>query len=334
MLLPKELTYSQAKRRPVVIQADEKNYRATAMSIIERNRSLNRDAFEAVERTRRFIESIGGFEAFERMQRAQELAAKLDEQERYEWAQRPFHEFLQRLNAYSPGFSDFIAIINTEDLNDKETEAAIMRFAGWLGLKLKKPTARQQLKQIAREEGKDYAYLLRWRYLPQAIRDVMLEKQKDEPQRMRLRAGKFIKNRKGKVAEKRPSDLSLIELRLWFRKQVYRRCYELLSSDDALARTTSIKMENCDGTIDYLDIEDFGSEEIAAEEINQDRSLLSFVDSGPLPHLTARENELLRVSEYFSKPTGLTAQEMKMSPATVRVLKHRIVQKTRLLLRS
>jgi hypothetical protein len=56
-----------------------------------------------------------------------------------------------------------------------------MRFAGWFGLKLKNPTARQYLKQIAREERKDYALLLRCRYLPEAIRDVLVELQKTSP---------------------------------------------------------------------------------------------------------------------------------------------------------
>ena len=41
--------------------------------------------------------------------------------------------------------------------------------------------------------------------------------------------------------------------------------------NDALVRTVSIKKENEEGTIDYLDIEDFGSEEMALEDFDQDR---------------------------------------------------------------
>ena len=84
-----------------------------------------------------------------------------------------------------------------------------------------------------------------------------------------------------------------------------------------------------------MDIEDFGSEEMALEDFDQDRSLLSFVDSVlPCANLTAREEELLKVSEYFIKSTRLTAQKLNVSQSTIRVLKHRIIQKARLSLGS
>ena len=46
---------------------EEESYRGTATALVARNRLWNRDAIEAAERTQRFFDSIGGFEAFERM---------------------------------------------------------------------------------------------------------------------------------------------------------------------------------------------------------------------------------------------------------------------------
>jgi hypothetical protein len=151
--------------------------------LLERTRWLNRDAIEAVERTRQVIEGFGSIERFHRICDQLSIADKYFKGHETpspeilqlirvrEHANRQYRDFLQRHEVLWPGgFSDFIAIISSDDLNDPGTKQAIRRLAGWFGLKLKDPWAKRQLKDIARREGKDYALLLVQRYFPEAIR--------------------------------------------------------------------------------------------------------------------------------------------------------------------
>jgi hypothetical protein len=319
-LLPKELTDTQAKRLPVDIQENQKRYRAIATVIIERNNwLLHRDAFEAVERTQRFIDSIGGFQAFERMQRAQELAEKLDALEKYERAQRPLVELLQRLDTCWPGASDLLEMVDERHDSDKsDFMAAVKRFARTLDSRLVDQKARRVLTDTAQREGKTSLSLLRQRIFPEAL--ILVLNDSDRPQAMRIiQYKKWVKRRDGRKSRVKPINRPWHEFIIWVRRETYKAASAIIlgldypvSGPDILKKSTTLDDRY------YNDEETSPLEALLAEETKIQ------VEQQLLPALSRQEKSFFCFIENGGSPA-----ELNISDENVHQLISRIRKKSR-----
>lgn len=358
-------------RRTVIrLEDDEDSYHTIVTSIVQRNRLLNRDAIEAVERTQRFINSIGGFDALARMQRSSLEAAEQNRLNRFvtesqnnelaAWLKQIGGlEALERLRQdeklegtlrnQGPLFFDLINLVDMKDDSSKQRWRKINRFVFYFGAKLSDPKANKALRAIARQRKTTVRTLLEEVYFPAALVDVLARK--DVRQTIRLGA-KWIKTARGRVKPKRPSSLFWYQFFLWIRKEVYneieKKLLEKVTKQDATENLVDggfYEREETWQSPKKSSIADeqtfrnhwrenfFGSSENDLDILKaSDRiSLKSLLRSNA--NLTRREKEILKIlgKTGLNTPARLIAHKMRIAESTARVFKRNLLRKFPLL---
>lgn len=312
---------------------------ALAISIIERNRLLNRDAIEAIERTQRFIDSIGGFEALERIRQQAEL-------ERYARQAIADERLRSWIESQGPLFCDLMDLLDSEDDLPQQRWRKVSRFVFYFGAKLSDWRADRALREMSRELSTGMRTLLERVYFPAALMDVLARK--DIPQTVRLSTKWVTKTASGRLKPRRPSDLFWYQFFLWIRKEVYneteKKLLDKVTQQDATEKLvhggfyereetwhSPEKPSIADEQIfrNYWRENFFGSSEkdLHVLKASEKISLKSLLCSNT--RLTPREKEILKilVRNGLNTPAQLIAKKMQIAESTARVFKRNLLQK-------